>query len=70
MSTLLVVRVQLSLECNTYMVYNSDIVNCVWKTDAGEAESIILLIFVLWRCFSRRWVRVAGVGQKVLFRDS
>ena len=43
--------------------------NYVWKTNEGEAESI-MLIFVLWRCFNSRWVRVGGVGQKVLFKDS
>ena len=25
--------------------FNSDIMNFVWKTDEGEAESIVLLIF-------------------------
>ena len=29
------------------MFSNTDIVNFVWKTDEGEAESIVLLIFVL-----------------------
>ena len=32
-----------------YLVFNSDIVNSVWNT-RGEAESIILLIFVFWEC--------------------
>ena len=27
------------------MLFSSDIVNFVWKTDEGEAESIVLLIF-------------------------
>ena len=31
-----------------YLLFNSDIVNFVWKTDEGEAQSIILLIFGLW----------------------
>ena len=31
------------------------------------AESIVLLIFVLWRCFNRRYMRRCGLGQKVLF---
>ena len=53
-----------------YLLFNSDIVNFVWKTDEGEAESIVFLIFVLWWCFNRRWVRGCGVGQKVLFRAS
>ena len=34
------------------MLFNSDIVNFVWKTDEGEAESIVLLIFDIWRCFN------------------
>ena len=29
------------------LLLNSDIVNFVWKTGEGEAESIVLLIFVL-----------------------
>ena len=40
---------------------------CV-KTDQGEAKKIVLLIFVLWRCLDRRWMRGGGVGQKVLFK--
>ena len=43
------------------MHFNSDIVN---------AESIVLLIFVLWRCFTCCWVKDCGLGQKVLFRAS
>ena len=66
----LAVRVQLPLGWNIYWLFNSDIVNFVWKTDEGEAESTVLLIFVLWKCFNRRWVRAGGVGQKVLFRAS
>ena len=31
--------------------------NIVWETDEGEARNIILLIFVLWRCFNCRWVK-------------
>ena len=38
--------------------------NFVWKTDEGEAESIVLLIFVLWQCFNRRRVMVVGRGRK------
>ena len=30
-----------------YLIFNTDIVNFVWKTNEGEAESIVLLIFVL-----------------------
>ena len=43
------------------MLFNSDVVNVVWKTDEGEAESIVLLIFVLWRYFNRWWVIGCGV---------
>ena len=46
----LVVRVQLPLGWNTYLIFNTDIVNFVWKPDEGEAESIVSLIFVFWRC--------------------
>ena len=52
------------------LLSNPDIVNFVWKTDEGEAKSIVLLIFVLWRCFNRRLARGRGVGQKCLFRAS
>ena len=31
-----------------YLLFNSDIVNFVWKTDEGEAQSIILLNFGFW----------------------
>ena len=31
-----------------YLLFNSDIVSFVWKADEREAESIVLLIFVLW----------------------
>ena len=64
------VQDQLLLRWNTYLLFNFDIVNFVQKTDEVEAESIVLLIFVLWRCFNRRWVRGGGVLQKVLFRAS
>ena len=35
-----------------------------------EAESIVLLIFVLWRCFTCRWVKGCGLRERVLFRAS
>ena len=66
----LVVRVQLPLGWNTYLLFNTDIVNFAWKTSRGEAESIVLLIFVLWWCLKLWWMRGGGVGQKVLFRSS
>ena len=56
-TTKLTVRVQLPVGWNTYLLFNSDIVKFVWKTDYGEAESIVLLISVLWRCFNHRWMR-------------
>ena len=41
------------------------------QTYHGEgAESIVLLIFVLWCCFNSWQVKVCGLGQKVLFRAS
>ena len=48
------------------MLFNFDIVNFVWKIDEGEAESIVLLIFVLWQCFNRWWMVgwVVGCGRK------
>ena len=42
-----VVRVQFPLGWNTYLFFNSHIVNFVWETDE-----------ILWGCFNCRWVRV------------
>ena len=67
---ILVVLVPLPLEWNTYLLFNSDIVNFVWKTDQAEEGSIVLLLFVLWQCFNCLWMRGCGVGQKILFRAS
>ena len=39
----LAVQVQLLLGRNTYLLFNTDIVNFVWKTDEGEAESIVTM---------------------------
>ena len=47
----LVILVQLPLEWNT-LLFNSDIVNFFWKTDEGETESIVLLMFVLLQVLS------------------
>ena len=44
------------------MLFNTDIVHFVWKTDEGEAESIVLLIFIFSRC-----LRDGGRGQRALF---
>ena len=57
----LAVRVQLMLAWNTYLVFNTDIVNFAVETNA---ESTVLLIFLLWRSLHRRWMRGGGVGQK------
>ena len=66
----LAVLVQLPLEWNICLLFSSDIGNSVWKTDEGDAERIVVLIYVLWRCLNHPWVRGCGVGQKVLFRAS
>ena len=58
------VRVQLPSGWNTYLLFNTDMVNSVSKTDERQADSIALLIFVLWRYLIRRWMRGSGVGQK------
>ena len=55
---------------DTYLLFNFGVMKFLRKTDEGEAESVVLLIFVLWRCFNRRGVRSCGVGKKVLFRAS
>ena len=70
MTPILAVQVQLPLGWNSYLLFNFDIVNFAQKTDHEEAESIVLLIFVFWRCFNRRWVMGGGVLQKVLYRAS
>ena len=46
------------------MLFNTDIANFVWKTD--ETESIVLLIFVLWRCLNFRWIKRGGSGAESL----
>ena len=63
------VLVQLLLEWNN-LLFNFDIVNFVGKSDEGNAQSSVLLIFVLWQCFNRRWVRGCQLGQKVLLWGS
>ena len=45
-----------------YLLFKTDIVNFVSKTDEGEAESIVWLIFVFCLCLNRRWMRGGGVG--------
>ena len=61
----LAVLVQLPLEWNTYLFFKFWF--CKLCVENWWVESIVLLIFVLWRCFNRRWVRGCGVGQKFLF---
>ena len=51
--------IQLPLGWNPYVLFNTDIVNFAWKTD--DAESIVLLVFVIWRCLNLRWMRGGGV---------
>ena len=62
----LMVRVQLLLRWNMYLLFNTDIVNFVSKTDEGYTESIVLLILVLLRCFNGRWMRGGGVGKSLI----
>ena len=39
------ILVHLLLEWNTYLLFNSDIVNFVWKAEEREAESIVFVNF-------------------------
>ena len=55
---------------NTYLLFNTDIVNFVWKTDEGEAKSIVFVNFYFLVVLEYRWMRGDGGGQKVLFRAS
>ena len=66
----LAVRVQLPLGWDTYLLFNSDVVKFERRAYEREAESIILLIFVLWGCSNHQWVKGGVVFQKVLFRAS
>ena len=54
----LVVWVQLLLGWNTYLLFSTDIVNFVWKTNEGEAKGIVSLIFL---SFGGAWI-VNGWG--------
>ena len=58
------VRAQLLLGWNTYLLFNSDIVNFVWKTDEGKAESIVLLIFFFGGALIIGGWGVVGWGRK------
>ena len=66
----LAVRVQLPLGWNTYLLFNTDIVKFVAKTDEEEAESTDLLIFILWWCLNRRWMGGGGVEQMSYFEPA
>ena len=59
------ILVHLQLGWNSYLLFISDIVNVVWKTDKGGekgTERIVLLIFVIWRCFNEGlWVGVESL---------
>ena len=44
-SLTLAIQIQLLLAWNTYLLFNFDVVNFVWKTDEGGAETTVLLIF-------------------------
>ena len=54
---ILAVKVQLQLGWNTYLFFNSDIVNFVWGYDRKHC-------FALWRCFTRRWIRAVRWVRK------
>ena len=54
----------ITIRMEYYILFNSDIMNLVWKADEGEAESICLLIFTLCWCFNCCWMRVCGWGRK------
>ena len=62
----LAVQVQLLLGLNTYLLFNTDILNLMWKTDEGEAESIVWLIYFLWRCWNGDEVVVWGKKKSYL----
>ena len=61
----LAVGVQLLLGWNTYLLFNTDILNLVQKTNEGGVKSIVLLIFLLWFVFGWgvvRWRRKPYLG--------
>ena len=65
----LAVEVKLPLRWNTYLLLNTDTVDFDWKTDEGETESIVFLIF-LWWCLNCRPMRGSEVEQKVLLKGT
>ena len=67
---ILVIRVQLPLGWNTYLLFNTDTVNFEWKTDEAETESICFVNFVFWQCLNCQWMGDGAVGKKVLFKAS
>ena len=58
----------ITVRMDTYVLFSNDIVNFAYETD--EAESIVLSIFVLWRCLNLWWMKDGGVRLQVLYRDS
>ena len=42
----LVVKVQLPLGWNTYLLFKLDFVNFEWKTDRGRQEALIFFLFL------------------------
>ena len=60
---------------NIYLLFNSDIVNFVLKTNGVaeggmgvEVQKALFCYFCFLGCSSCWWVNCGGVGQKVLFR--
>ena len=52
--------VQLPLQRNAYLIFNSDDVNLVCETNQGvnRKNCFFIFLFFFWRCFDCRWVRV------------
>ena len=60
---------------NVNLLFNSDIMNYLLKTNGGRDKRpnlffvfLLLLFFYSLECFKCRWVDGGGVEQKVLFR--
>ena len=58
--------VQLPLGRNTYLLFNSDLVNFVSKMMRGRQKALFCYFFVFWRCFNRRSLWGGGVGAESL----
>ena len=57
----------ITVRWNTYLLFNSDSELCV-ESRWGKTESIVLLIFALWRCFNHQRVRGGGLGLENLIQ--